>query len=242
MTSLTITVAVSAEVHNELQDKSKEPVKKEEHQSEASAKTDDVLTEKNAKKSDACRADSNDCISTLVISTSLREESKSRKLAQRIKEKVDVLKFPCEYLDLKDYPKLPLCDGKDCFKNEEVLKLSEKIKKAAVIFFAFPVYNFDCSAAAKNFIEVTGYSWKDKVVGLICAAGSPKSFMSPLNLATSLMLNSNCTIVPKYVFAEPSDFSEKDSSISQGLDIRLETLAKTGTRLASALELVKAME
>jgi FMN reductase len=180
-------------------------------------------------------------LSTLVISTSLREGSKSRILAQKIKEKLDKMNTECEFLNLKDYPNLPHCDGKACYANETVQKLSAKIAKATAIILAFPIYNYDCSSATKNLIEVTGYSWKDKVVGLVCSAGSPKAFMSPLNLANSLMVHSNCMIIPKYVFADPSDFPEKTDEPSKDLDKRLENLAKASTKLATAMQIVNTM-
>jgi FMN reductase len=179
-------------------------------------------------------------LSTLIISTSLREDSKSRRLAKKIKEKFDSMSIQCEFIDLQDYPNLPHCDGKACFANETVQKLSEKIKKASVIILAFPIYNYDCSSATKNLIEVTGYSWKGKVVGLMCSAGSPKAFLSPLNLANSLMVDSNCVIIPKYVFANPSDFSE-ETEVSFELNKRLETLAQASIKLATAIQIVNTL-
>ena len=72
---------------------------------------------------------------------------------------------------------------------------------------ATPVYNFDANAAAKNFIEITGQAWENKVVGFLCAAGGDKSYMSIMALANSLMLDFRCVIIPRFVYASSSAFS-----------------------------------
>ena len=176
-------------------------------------------------------------ISTLVISTSLRGGSRSRKLALKVQEKVKALQLPCDFLDMKDYPNLPLCDGKLCYANATVKELSKKIAKASNIILAFPIYNYGVNGAAKNLIDLTGDAWEDKVVGFIATAGSPVSFMSSHDLSLKLMINSNCLIIPKVVFADMKEFPEKTETLSVEMDERIEILASTSTKLAAALAL-----
>jgi NAD(P)H-dependent FMN reductase len=171
---------------------------------------------------------------TLIISTSLRDGSRSRKLALKIEEKMKAQGLPCEFLDMTKYKDLPHCDAKKCYGNKDVQELTAQIKKAHNILLCFPIYNYDCNSVAKNLIDVTGKAWEGKVVGMVAAAGSPRAFMAPLNVANALMINSECVIVPKYVFADPIDFPEKTDVIPEKMSARLDTLIATSTRLAKA--------
>jgi len=172
--------------------------------------------------------------SVIVISSSLQEGTRCQKLALKIKEKMEIKKITPEFLDLKDYPALPLCDGKKCYADPTVQKIQAMIKKADIIIFAFPVYNDYCSAPAKNLMDLTGKGWENKVVGLIATAGSARSYSSPRNVANSLGYF-NCRVVSKYVYADKVDFPKK-ADMSASMHKRLDTLVEDSIRMAAAFQ------
>ena len=142
----------------------------------------------------------------MVISSSLRSSSRSRILAECLREYYESQQVSCAFLDLRAV-NLPLCDGDTAYSHPDVAKCAKLIAEARVIIAATPVYNYDACAALKNLIELTGDSWEDKVVGFLCAAGGASSYMSLMSLANSLMLDFRCLIIPRFVYATRSDFS-----------------------------------
>jgi FMN reductase len=143
----------------------------------------------------------------LVISSSLRSSSRSRILAEYLREYYESQQVSCAFLDLRAV-NLPLCDGETAYGHPDVAKCAKLITEARVIIAATPVYNYDVCAALKNLVELTGDSWEDKVVGFLCAAGGASSYMSVMSLADSLMLDFRCLIIPRFVYATRNDFSE----------------------------------
>lgn len=160
----------------------------------------------------------------LIISTSLNPNSKSRLLAKTL---FNHIKTDAEFIDLQDYD-LPICDGDSCYNNEQVQELRSKIESAKGIILAVPVYNFNASASAKNLIELTGDAWENKIVGFVCAAGGRSAYMSMMPLATSLMLDFRCIILPNYVYASHEDFSGEDlnNKLKERLKLLVESLKK----------------
>lgn len=143
----------------------------------------------------------------LVISSSLRSSSRSRILAEYLREYYESQQVSCAFLDLRAV-NLPLCDGETAYGHPDVAKCAKLITEARVIIAATPVYNYDVCAALKNLVELTGDSWEDKVVGFLCAAGGASSYMSVMSLADSLMLDFRCLIIPRFVYATRNDFSD----------------------------------
>jgi FMN reductase len=143
----------------------------------------------------------------LVISSSLRSSSRSRILAEYLREYYESQQVSCAFLDLRAV-NLPLCDGETAYGHPDVAKCAKLITESRVIIAATPVYNYDVCAALKNLVELTGDSWEDKVVGFLCAAGGASSYMSVMSLADSLMLDFRCLIIPRFVYATRNDFSD----------------------------------
>jgi FMN reductase len=136
----------------------------------------------------------------LVLSCSLNPESRSRKLAKDAQNRLESLNEKTVWLDLAERD-LPMCDGDAVYKLPLVGEMGKLVKGADGILMAAPIYNYDLNAVAKNFIELTGRAWQDKVVGFLCAAGGEGSFMSPMGMANSLMLDFRCIVVPRFVYA-----------------------------------------
>ncbi len=129
---------------------------------------------------------------------------------------------------------LPLCDADVCYTNPAARELHQAVESADGIIVAAPVYNYDVSAAAKNMIELTGSAWEDKIVGFLCAAGGMTSYMSVMAYANSLMLDFRCVIIPRFVYATGSVFTDdhvKDEKILQ----RIEQVAAELVRFTEAL-------
>jgi FMN reductase len=147
----------------------------------------------------------------LVISSSLRTSSRSRILAEYLREYYERQPATCAYLDLRAV-NLPLCDGESGYSHPDVSKCAQLISEARVIIAATPVYNYDVCAALKNLVELTGDSWEDKVVGFLCAAGGSSSYMSVMSLANSLMLDFRCLIIPRFVYATRNDFNDQGAT------------------------------
>lgn len=141
----------------------------------------------------------------LIISTSLRPDCRTLSLAKKALEYFKENNSPAELINLQKM-ELPFCDGGDCYKDPEVVSLTEKIDKAESLIIASPVYNYYLNAAAKNLLELTGSGWKEKVVGFICNAGGKSSYMSVMPFADSIMLDYRCKVIPKFVYATGDAF------------------------------------
>jgi FMN reductase len=138
-----------------------------------------------------------------------------------------------ELLDLSASP-LPLCDGNVCFPDPGVLAATARVKSAAAVILCFPVYNHQANAAAKNFVEVTNDGWKGKVVGLVASGGTDRSYLAPLSLANSLMVDHRCVIVPRFVFITPANFAADGTLTADGETAsRLADLSRDVAHLAA---------
>ena len=168
-------------------------------------------------------------MSYLVISTSLREGSRSKIMAKALSDKISDVDF----FDLQSNP-LPMCDGDKCYDLPEVIDFRKKVKNAKGIIMAIPIYNFNVSLGAKNVIELGGKMLYDKVFGFICAAGGKSSYMSVMSFANSLMIDYRCIIIPKFVYALKNDF-DGNNITSPEIKQRISELGKDLIRISEAL-------
>ena len=169
----------------------------------------------------------------LIVSASLRPNSRSRILANYLAECYQAEGVRARLLDLRDFS-LPFCDGETVYGHPEVVAFSKAISAARVVILATPIYNFDASAALKNLIELTGESWENKVVGFLCAAGGASSYMSVMSLANSLMLDFRCLVIPRFVYVTGGAFREEEL-ISEDAKERIRDLASASTRIRNHL-------
>ena len=161
----------------------------------------------------------------LIISCSLNPKSRSRVLAKYAYEQFRLKNPDVEWIDLAQL-QLPQCDGGPCYTDPKVQELVEKVRSAKGIILATPVYNYNTSASAKNLIELTADAWNNKVVGFISAAGGKSSYMAPLSLINSLMLDFRCLIVPRFVQALSAEIPD-DADPAEPITKRIEELNKT---------------
>ena len=169
----------------------------------------------------------------LLISGSLRPFSFSRVLAETMARHYAKLGTAHRLIDLRDFV-LPLCDGGAAYANPHVETLVGLVSTARVIIVAAPIYNYDVSAAVKNLIELTGGAWEHKIVGFLCAAGGPSSYMSVMSLANSLMLDFRCLVIPRFVYAQKDDFTEEKQP-GEALLERIQSLAEASTKIRYAI-------
>lgn len=170
----------------------------------------------------------------LIVSGSLNPGSRSRIMAQavreRLEEKADVA---VTALDLRE-KMLPFCDGDAAYGHASVAECARLVADADAILVASPVYNYDVNAAVKNFVELTGRSWTSKVVGFLCAAGGQGSYMSIMPFANSLMLDFRCLVIPRFVYATKTAF-EADRIVDGEVRERISELCDMTVALAKAM-------
>ena len=173
-------------------------------------------------------------LSILVIGCSLSANSRSCVLAEAAVGALRSRGVRADLIDLRELD-LPLCDGGVCYEHPAVAPLARRMEEAAALLVASPVYNYDVNAAAKNLVELTGSAWRDKPVGFLCTAGGRNSYMAPIGLANSLMLDFRSLIIPRFVYAVKEDF-EASGDVAGPLRERIEQLAAAAAGLARALQ------
>jgi FMN reductase len=172
-----------------------------------------------------------------VISCSLNPGSRSRVLAREAAARLGELSASVHEVDLIDRD-LPLCDGAAAYGHASIAPLAETIRSADAVLLAVPIYNYDVNSAAKTMIELTGKAWMNQVVGFLCAAGGHSSYMAPMAVANSLMLDFRCTIIPRFVYATGADFDEGRISNDKILK-RTQELARITSEMGTALREIK---
>jgi len=173
----------------------------------------------------------------LLISGSANPNSRSSLLVEAADKALQKIGVETRLIDLAK-TLLPLCDGGAAYEHPEVDKLSTIIKNADAILVGIAVYNYSVNAAIKNLLELTGSAWEDHVVGFLCAAGGSSSYMSVMGFANSLMLDFRCLILPRFIYAVGSDFSDREVA-SPEIRKRIGRLADEAKRLAAYRESAK---
>ena len=170
----------------------------------------------------------------LILSTSLNPNSRSRVLAREVGQRLTNHSLDFHLYDLQDV-NLPFCDGGACYGDPEVQRLGKLVGGAKGIIIATPIYNYDASATAKNIVELTGKAWTETVVGFVCAAGGGVSYMAPMGLANSLMLDFRSFVLPKFVFATGKAFDEENQLIDEDVQDRLDELTNSLVTVTEAI-------
>lgn len=110
----------------------------------------------------------------LIIIGSTRKNRFSEKPAKWIFEEAKKRKeFEAELIDLRDYP-LPFFDeaispsmAKEPYSNENVKKLSKKIKETDGFIVVVPEYNHGYPAVLKNMFDYIYKEWNRKAIGFV---------------------------------------------------------------------------
>jgi FMN reductase len=175
-------------------------------------------------------------MSVLIVNTGLGSaQTKPLLLAREAERVLRAEGTAVTLLDLRELT-LPLCGSAESFAHPNTARALELVTAAAAIILATPVYNYDANAVAKNFIELTGKGWENKVVAFLCAAGGEKSFMSVMPLANSLMLDFRCVIVPRFVYATGAAFAKDGTIADANIAARVAQCARATAQLASAVK------
>ena len=162
----------------------------------------------------------------LVVSTALKPSSKTLTAARAVVARLQAGGLDVDLADLAT-ESLPQCDGGSCYQNAEVNAMTARVKAAQLIVLCFPVYNYQPNAAAKNFVEVTNDGWKDKVVSFVANAGGDRSYLAPLSLATALMVDHRCLVVPQFLYLPPAAYGSGGEVLLEGLTGELFELQMT---------------
>ncbi|MEL7338541.1 MAG: NAD(P)H-dependent oxidoreductase [Planctomycetota bacterium] len=173
-------------------------------------------------------------IMVLIISSSLHPESRSRIMAIEAVERLQRLGRETQLLDLSKNT-LPPCDGASAYGDPAAQQAVEMVSSADAILCASPIYNYDVNASLKNLVELTGRAWTGKVVGMMVAAGGAGSYMAPMGLANSLMLDFRCLILPRFVYATGDKF-EGDHLADETVSTRIDQLLGDLICIADALK------
>ena len=171
----------------------------------------------------------------LIISCSLSPKSRSAIVAKQLASDIADQDDDVELLDLRDI-ELPFCDGGACYGHPNVAKLKDAIGSAGAVTIATPIYNYGVGGATRNLIALTGDSWTEKVVGIVCAAGGDGSYMAVMNIANSLMLDFRSFIIPRFVYVTGKAFDESRTTLEDAAVLeRIKQLAAELNRVGTAL-------
>lgn len=176
-----------------------------------------------------------------IINANLTPGGKNAHIAEVIGQDFQSSGHEARLFHLAEW-ELPACDGALCYKDEKTIALTAELAKADALVLVSPVYNYDLNAAAKNLIELTGYSWKGKAVGLACTAGADRSYLAPLGFINSLATDYRCLVSPRYVYATRADFAADHTLPADGeIRRRLAFLARELPILAEAAARIAAL-
>lgn len=169
-----------------------------------------------------------------VVSASLKPASLSRVMARYAAEVLKSNGVAVDFIDLQEV-NLPLCDAGSAYGHPITLETQARFAAVDGILVAVPIYNYSINAALKNLVELTGSKWEGKVVGFLNAAGAGSSYMSVMGLASSLMLDFRCVVVPRFVYATSQAFTDERIT-DEVIAGRIEELSRELVRFTQKLK------
>jgi FMN reductase len=92
--------------------------------------------------------------------------------------------------------------------TDEMQQLAEQVKQADNIIIGMGVHCYSINDALKILLDACFSAATGKLFGIVCAAGSEKSYLSTMHLTQICMNEWRMIQLPRIVFATEKDFTE----------------------------------
>ena len=158
---------------------------------------------------------------TIIISSSLSKESKSFILCKEIYNKLKTEKIQVTIIDARNINLAPYHTK----TSESMRRLRSNIAEANNIIIGMGVHCYSISDSLKIILDNCFQESIGKFFGILCAAGSEKSYLSTSHLTQICMNEWKMIQLPRIIYATQKDF-KNDQIESKDLLKRLDIFSK----------------
>lgn len=158
---------------------------------------------------------------TLILSSSLSENSRSFILCKQVFDILCKKKVDCTIIDSRNIPMNPT-HGQ---LTVEMQSLSKKIDAADNIIIGMGVHCYSINDSLKILLDTCFSKAYSKFFGILCAAGGEKSFLSTMHLTQICMNEWHMIQLPRIIYATKKDFTNDVISSKELLE-RIELFAQ----------------
>jgi NAD(P)H-dependent FMN reductase len=172
----------------------------------------------------------------IVITSSLRKESTTRKTADYIVKHIgsNYKNIAVKYLDLANL-NIPRCDGRKIGDyNTDVANFNTLLKKTIGIIICYPVYGQSFPAILKDLLDCTN-QLPGKLILLVQILATDRSFLALESITNYLLFGHNAMIFPKYLVFKEDEINRQ--GITPELDIRITNTIRDFIDLVNKLTL-----
>jgi NAD(P)H-dependent FMN reductase len=143
-------------------------------------------------------------LNTLILSGSVSENSRSFLLCKAVERQLIAQGDTITFVDSREIPMRPVHRE----KTDEMQQLAEQVKQADNIIIGMGVHCYSINDALKILLDACFSAATGKLFGIVCAAGSEKSYLSTMHLTQICMNEWRMIQLPRIVFATEKDFTE----------------------------------
>ena len=167
---------------------------------------------------------------TLIISSSLSENSRSFILCKEIQVCLEKKRVDATLVDARNLELLPCHTGWNPFMEG----LSKQIEEADNIIFGMGVHCYSVNDGLKIILDNCCNKAEGKFFGIACAAGGEKSYLATMHLTQICMNEWRMIQLPRIVYAIGKDFTDNKVSNSE-LQDRIELFTTEFTAIGKKL-------
>ena len=141
---------------------------------------------------------------TLILSSSLSENSRSYLLCKAVKEELIAKGDNITFVDARNIPMQPTHK----VITPEMATLAKQVEEADNIIFGMGVHCYSVNDSLKILLDACFGKATGKFYGILCAAGGERSYLSTMHLTQICMNEWRMMQLPRIVYATGKDFKE----------------------------------
>ena len=141
---------------------------------------------------------------TLILSSSLSENSRSFLLCKAVKEELIAKGDNITFVDARNIPIQPKHRG----LSPEMETLVKQVEQADNIIIGMGVHCYSVNDSLKILLDTCFGKATGKFFGILCAAGGERSYLSTMQLTQICMNEWRMMQMPRIVYATGKDFKE----------------------------------
>jgi len=167
---------------------------------------------------------------TLILSSSLAENSRSYLLCKAVEQELIAKGDNITFVDARNIPMQPVHRG----LSPEMETLAKQVEQADNIIIGMGVHCYSINDALKILLDACFGKATGKFFGILCAAGGERSYLSTMQLTQICMNEWRMMQLPRIVYATGKDFKENiitSAEVLERIEVFSEEFHSIGNKL-----------